>query len=203
MAALAFRRFPPTASLLSLGLGLSRIVGAGLVAIGISGVLAFAAGSAVGKDFVSGDPPGVTYTAERCAELLEYYPGGSCGAAATAHHFDEVVTYRLVAGFLGLLVLAGERFLVPGTLRRLAPPLPPGITDVAGATAFGLATGVLLGLGISHLLVVRPELALSLSGSGQWLSGAVVAAPISAFALRLLILLGGVSASEAGKPRLR
>ena len=46
MAALAFRRFPPAASLLSLGLGLSRIVGAGLVAIGISGVLALAAGSA-------------------------------------------------------------------------------------------------------------------------------------------------------------
>jgi len=203
MAALALRRFPPIPSILSLGLGLSRVVGAGLLAIGISGALALAAGTTLGKDFVSGDPLGVTYTAERCAELLEYYPEGSCAAAATAHHFDEVVTYRLAAGILGLLVLAGERFLVPGILRRLAQPLPPGIIDAAGATAFGLATAALLGLGLSHLLVVQPELALSLSGSGQWLSGSVGAAPIGAFyALRLLILLGGMSIRQTPERRV-
>ncbi len=87
MAAIALRRFPPIQSLLSLGLGLSRLAGVGLVAIGISGAVSLAAGAAFGKDFVSGDPPGVTYTAERCAELIGYYPEGTCRTAATAHHF--------------------------------------------------------------------------------------------------------------------
>jgi len=195
MAAIALRRVPPIQSLLSLGLGLSRLAGIGLVAIGISGAVSLAAGGAFGKDFVSGDPPGVTYTAERCAELIGYYPEGTCRTAATAHHFDEVVTYRIVASVLGLLVLAGG-LLVPRTLGRPAGLLPPGIIDAAGATAFGLAASALFGLGLSHLVVVRPELGLSLSGSGQWLSGAIVAAPIAIyFALRLLAFVGGARAA--------
>jgi hypothetical protein len=192
MAVIALRRFPAIPPLLALGPGLGRLAGIGLLAIGISGVVALAGGRAFGKDFVSGDPPDVTYTANRCAELLEYYPGGTCRSAATAHHFDEIVSYRIAAGVLGLLIVAGERLLVPGSLRRQGQRLPAGIIDTAGVTAFGLAAAALFGLGVSHLLVVQPQLALSFSGSGQWLSGAIVAAPVAVyFGLRLLSLLDG------------
>jgi len=205
MVALALRRFPPLTSVLSLGLALARIAGVSLVAIGISGALALAAGSAFGKDFVSGDLPGVTYTPARCAELLEYHPAPTCAGAATAHHFDEVVSYRLGAGLLGLLVIAADRILVPGGLRRRARPLPAGIVDAVGATAFGISAAALLGLGLSHMVLIRPALAISASGSGQWLSGGLVAAPIAAFfALRVLAFVEQSRPSpEAGEPRLR
>src|SRR2546430_694938 len=134
MAALTLRRFPHKEALLSLGIALSRLAGIGLVAIGVSGSLALAAGTAFGKDFVSSNPPDVTYTVERCADFLEYYPQETCRMAATAHHFDEVVTYRLAAGLLGLFVLAGERVLAARPVSRKAP-LPPGIIEAAGATA--------------------------------------------------------------------
>ena len=55
----------------------------GLVAIGASGALAELLGRLFGPAFVAGDLPGVTYTAQRCAEFLEYFPdAGSCQQAA-------------------------------------------------------------------------------------------------------------------------
>jgi len=201
MVAIAFRRLPQLPALLSLGLALTRLAGLGLVAIGISGGIAFAAGTLFGKDFVSGDRAGVTYTPDRCAELLEYYPGRSCEEAATAHHFDEMVTIRPAAGLLGLLVLGAERLLVPGSMRRKAPPLPPGIIEAAGATAFGLAAGGLLGLGLSQMFVMDPRPMLVVSGAGMWLSGGLVAAPIAAFyGIRVLALVSAQAGSTARTP---
>ena len=45
-----------------------------LVAIGVGGVLAELLGRLFGAAFVAGDMAGVTYTAQRCAEFLEYVP---------------------------------------------------------------------------------------------------------------------------------
>jgi putative lipase involved disintegration of autophagic bodies len=76
-----------------------------LLAIGLSGLLADTFGRVFGTAFVAGDAPGVTYTAERCAQLLSFEPQArSCEEAAIAHHFGEVVSYRLAAGALGVLV---------------------------------------------------------------------------------------------------
>src|SRR5436190_18302635 len=109
MIAITHRLYLPLPSMISLALGLVRLVGIGLVAIGVSGVLALAAGLAFGKDFVSGDPPTITYTTERCADFFEYEPGAQdCKEAATRHHFREVGGYRVDAGILGLLLLMGE-----------------------------------------------------------------------------------------------
>src|SRR5205085_5861062 len=124
--------------------------GIGFVAVGASGAVAAGMGSAWGKAFVSGDPPDIRYTAARCAQFQEYYPRPTCEEAATAHHFDEVVTYRLAAGLLGLLALGAYR----AARRRVAPAvgvLPDAFVPTVGAAVYGVAAAGLLFLGLTQL----------------------------------------------------
>jgi hypothetical protein len=154
-----------------LALALLLLTAVGLVAIGVSGLLAGALGRVAGKDFISGDAPGVTYTGARCADYLEYHPeAADCAAAATAHHFDEVVTYRAAAGALGLLVLAGW-YAARWRLRRAGErsTLPATFTTTAGAAVFGAGAVFLLGLSLPALVVGGSE------GAGALLTGGVVA----------------------------
>ncbi len=155
---------------LHLLLSLAVLVGTGFVAIGVSGALAAGLGAAFGKAFVSGDRPGVTYTPQRCADFLRFHPeSGDCTAAATAHHFDEVVEYRLAAGVLGLLVL-GIAFLMRWRYRQLADErvLPASFSPTVGASLFGLAALALMGPSLLQMVFVGP------SGVGKLLSGGVV-----------------------------
>ncbi len=166
----------------ALALSLARLGAVGLIAVGLSGLLAGGLGLAFGKGFVSGDLPGVTYTAERCAEFREYYPEPTCEAAATAHHFDEVVFYRLDAGALGLLGLAAIIVLGkvrPGFGRQAS--LHPAIVPAVGASVFGLATLGLLGYSVSE-----PAFADDY-GVGALLSGGMVALVPAAFYSRRLV----------------
>jgi hypothetical protein len=81
--------------------------GLGLVAIGVSGLVAEVLGRLFGPEFVAGDGPGVTYTAARCADYLRLFPAaGGCTGAAAMNHWGEVVEFRVFAGVLGLLALA-------------------------------------------------------------------------------------------------
>jgi hypothetical protein len=185
MNTMAKRFWLPDRPIVGVGVALMRLAGIGLVAIGLSGILALAGGRLFGKAFVSGDPPDLTYTADRCADFLEYFPhAATCAAAATAHHFDEVVSYRIAAGLLGMVILGLDRFLVPSSLHERAARVPPEIVETAGATAFGLAAAALLALGLSQLV-------FSTNGAGAYLSGGLVAAPFAAFyVLRLVKIIG-------------
>jgi len=153
---------------------LAGLAAIGLLAIGLSGVAAMGMRATLGASFVAGDLPGVTYTRERCADFFEYHPeAGSCAAAATAHHADEVESYRLAAGVLGTLL--GVAWLWDRRRRRTRGKpdrigaLPEGFAATCGLALFGAAgallalqsIGLMLGTGASH-------------GAGQWLSGAVV-----------------------------
>src|SRR5947207_2842912 len=91
-----YQNWFPTSPILSrLVLSLALVGCIGFIAIGTSGLLAELFGRVFGEDFVAGDGPGVTYTAERCADFLRYFPNAvSCNAAAAAHHYGEVVEYR-------------------------------------------------------------------------------------------------------------
>jgi hypothetical protein len=87
--------------------GLWLAGGIGLCAAGLSGLVAELFGDLVSPQFVAADGPGVTYTAQRCAQYAEYAPSGlSCADAAAYHHWGEVVTSRVALGVLGLLALA-------------------------------------------------------------------------------------------------
>jgi hypothetical protein len=167
-----------------LGISLLGLAGVGLVAIGLNGLVALAMGLAFGKSFVAGDPPGVTYTAERCAEFQEYYKG-DCKTAATAHHFDEVVSYRLAAGVLGILA-CGAYVL----LRRCWPRsrLPRILIPTIGASIFGVAALLLTLLGLQQTV-------FGIDQAGANLSGGLVAAV--AFALYSFSLLPALSRQSA------
>lgn len=155
------------------------LAGIGLLAIGASGVLAFVFGVTAGTQFVAGDGFGVTYTAERCADFLEYFPtASSCNEAAAFHHADEIVSTRWAAGVLGLLVLGAYIFY---TRRhpRSSKLVPRGTTSVVAAVVFGVV-----------------GLALALLAAGTWIGEAThneaiagVGAPLSDALMSLTVAL--------------
>lgn len=164
-------------------LSLALVAGVGLVAIGVSGGVAAAMGAVAGKPFVAADAPGVAYTPERCAEYRALVPRAvSCEQAALDHHYDEVVGYRLDAGVLGLLVLAGWWFVCRRRVNSgRGAALPATYTALGGAVLFGVAALGMLGLGAMQAAFAHN------SGEGQLLSGGAVALVVAAgFGLWLL-----------------
>jgi hypothetical protein len=164
----------PRSAVIELGFALTRLAIAGLVAIGISGVVAGIFGWAFGRSFVAGDPPGVTYTAARCADFLEYSPGATtCREAAEWHHYGEVVQYRLGAGLFGVLLLAAYA-LARRKLQGDPAALPPGFEATIGTAMYGAAAFYLLATSMNGALVHET------AGIGGWLSGGLVAAVMAA-----------------------
>ncbi len=163
------------------------LAGIGLLAIGASGALAAALGAAFGKAFVAGDGPGVAYSTQRCAELFALAPGApDCAAAATAHHYDEEVGYRLDAGILGAAVLLA--YAAYRWRRRPAVPvarsLPSSTFPAVGTALFSTAA---LGL---FVLGTLPLFFSNSNGAGAWLSAAIVSAGVGgAFAWRFVTTL--------------
>jgi hypothetical protein len=164
---------PPAAVAAELARAAVLLGGVGLVAIGVSGLLAELLGRLLGAGFMAGDLPGMTYTPQRCAEFLEYFPdAGGCEQAAAMHHWGEVVEYRVAVGVLGLAVLGG--YLLWRRGRRDEPPrylgaLPDGLAATVATSLYGLAATVLALEGLNALLAGHG------SGAGQWLSAAAVA----------------------------
>lgn len=163
----------PGPAFVELGLALTRLAIAGLIAIAISGLVAAAFGTAFGRTFVAGDRPGFTYAPARCADFFEYSPGASsCEEAATWHHYGEVVQYRLGAGVLGLALLAAYAF-ARRRLPTVGAVLPPGFEATIGAVMYGLAAVYLLGISADGLLLHET------AGIGGPLSGGGVSATMA------------------------
>ena len=145
-----------------------------LVAIGVSGLVAELIGDVFGPAAVAGDPPGVTYTAARCADFMEYFPRkGTCAEAAAWHHWGEVVEYRVAVGVVGLLVLGCYwlwRWRGRGDQATWVGALPAGFAGTVATSLYGVAA---LTLGLQGLGAFRlgPD-----AGAGQWLSAALVSA---------------------------
>lgn len=155
---------------------LVMLAAVGLIAVGVSGVLAAGLRSAFGSEFVAGDVAGVTYTPQRCADFLAFHPeAGDCEAAASAHHADEVAQYRIAAGVLGLLLLGSWwEWRRARAERRYVGVLPTAFAVTVGVSVFGVAAGLLAAMTLNALLAGGRA-----GGAGQWLTGAVVSAVVA------------------------
>jgi len=169
---------PPAAVATELARVAVVLGGIGLVAIGASGLVAELLGRPLGPAFVAGDLPGMTYTAQRCAEFLEYFPdAGGCEQAAALHHWGEVVEYRVAVGVVGAFVL-GAYLLWRRRPDRQDPRylgvLPDGFSATVATSLYGVAAAALALLSLDAILVAGGD------GTGQWLSAAIVASAMAA-----------------------
>ena len=163
------------------------VVALGLVVIGVSGLVSWAIVAVAGPGFLAGDVNGVTYTAARCADFLGFFPqAGSCAAAAAMHHSDEIVSERLAAGILGLLLLLAWLLV-----RRIRGAVPIAREDrrmllVASAVAY-LGVG-LVGFGWGALGVLLDVVrGLDVAGVGVRLSDGAIALLAGVVAVILLV----------------
>ncbi|MDQ4215700.1 permease prefix domain 1-containing protein [Microbacterium capsulatum] len=187
----------PRRRVLGLFSGLWLVVALGFVVVGVSGLVSWAMEAIAGPAFLAGDTNGVTYTAARCGDFLGFFPqAGSCAAAAAMHHSDEIVSERLAAGVLGLLLLLGWLLV-----RRIRGARPIAREDrrmllIASAVAY-LGVG-LVGFGSGALSVLLDIVrGLAIAGVGVRLSDGAIALLAGVVAIILLarFLRRGVAAS--------
>ena len=157
------------------------LAGCGLVAVGISGLVALVMNVAFGRSFVGGTTvfPGVG-------------PGPSVTEAA-----DDAVVLRVLAGLVGLFVLLG--YLAWRRYRpQPTPLLPCGLVDALGAAAFAAGTA-------AFAIVAADQAAQTgTAGVGFALSGASSRCPrvcISASARHGLCCRSAPSHSHFRRPR--
>jgi hypothetical protein len=178
-------RPPAPSAVRDLGLAAVRMVGTGLVAIGVSGAIAAVMNAAFGRRFVGGGPGGARYSTAACAHFLAVHPGaGGCARAAMLENSHDAVSLRLLAGLAGLLVLAVPAGLALLGRRRGRRParsaLPSALVPAVGCTAFGAAGVALIGLAVDDTVVGAT------TGTGYYLSGGLVALAVAAaYALAL------------------
>jgi hypothetical protein len=142
----------------------------GSIAVGISGAIAAIIRAAAGAAAVA-DPSSSALSAAACARWLGNDPGASsCRAAATADWAAETIFYRIALGLVGAAALTGYTLWRRRARINGATGLPRIMVDTIGATAFAVAAGWTLALGIDALAVSSGH------GWGQWLSATPVAA---------------------------
>jgi hypothetical protein len=142
--------------------------GAGLVAIGVSGALAWFINAVAGPQFVGGLPG--TYGVGACQRFLSLHAGaGSCQAAAQLENSQDAVVLRLLAGGLGLvtvlIALVWRRRRLSASQSRTVDTISAGLA----AVAFGAAAIFLSGMSADVAAQHGSE------GVGWYLTGALVA----------------------------
>lgn len=131
------------------------LAGCGLVAVGISGLVALVMNLWAGRSFVGGQT---------------IFPGHGPSVQETA---DDAVVLRVIAGLVGLMLLLG--YLAWRRNTKSAPLLPTGLTEAVGAAAFAAGT--------TGLVIASADQAAQTGtpGVGFALSGAVVALPATVY----------------------
>ncbi len=142
------------------------LAGCGLVAVGVSGLVALVMNLWFGRAFVGG---------------VSVFPFGGASVTETA---DDAVVLRVIAGLIGVLLLLS--YLAVRRAATSAPLLPAGLVDALGAAAFAAGT---IGLAAAS---ADQAMQTGTIGPGFALSGALVALPAAAYfavrAARALLL---------------
>jgi hypothetical protein len=132
------------------------LAGCGLVAVGVSGLVALVMNLWFGRSFVGG--PGIFQIQ---------------GGATVTETADDAVVLRVIAGLVGMLMLLGH--LAVRRHVNSPPVLPAGLVDALGAAAFAAGTA---GLAIAS---ADQAVQNGSSGVGFTLSGALVALPAAVY----------------------
>jgi hypothetical protein len=147
------------------GLALS---GLGLVAVGLSGIVAAIFNAIAGQRFVGALPQ--TSAAAPCGHFLALHPvAHNCAQAAVLENSADAVALRLLAGVVGLVLVGlawwARRYLStdPSFRRLLSAALA-----TAAFLSFGAATVVLLGMSLDTAVHYGSR------GVGWYLSGGLV-----------------------------
>jgi hypothetical protein len=149
-----------------------RLTAVGLLAIGISGVIAWLTAMVAGTSAVFADAPGTHYGAGACAHYLAVQPTAkSCAAAALLEGRDDALIQRWAAGVLGLVLLAASFWWQRGRAAGRQPLDLRIPAALIGVTAFGAAGIGLTGYGIDRAVIN--------TGSGQWISAGSVALAVA------------------------
>lgn len=123
--------------------------GCGLVAVGLSGGVVAVMNALAGNSFVGG------------TTVL------GTGGHSVAETAQDAVSLRVLAGVVGLVVLAG--YVVLRRYARSETVLPSGLVDALGAAAFAAAT-----VGLIAASVDQARIGIGGHGVGFFLSGALV-----------------------------
>jgi HAAS domain-containing protein len=152
---------------------LMPLAGVGLLAIGLSGVVARVMASIWGLRFVFADPPGTRYSSGECRYWLFLHPhAGSCTNAYLAESLADGTHARYAAGLIGLGLLAVVTIIRRRRGSRVFEP-PTVLTAFTATALFAAAAIALISLGADDVRVSGGN------GAGQWFSGAVIAIPIA------------------------
>ena len=155
------------------------VSGAVLLAVGISGALAGLENATFGPSFVGALPR--TYPTATCRYYLAlHHTATTCAQAATLETSQDAVTLRLLAGALGVLVIAAAvivRGHLPGN--RLTTALRDGIVSALAGVGFTVGAAALL------VLAVDVAVQHGSGGVGFYLTGALASAGAAAVATRL------------------
>ena len=144
----------------------------GLLAIGVSGVLAWLLTVPFGTVAVFADAPGTHLDPASCAHYLSVQPQVStCVQAAVAEGRDDAIVQRVAAGVLGLLLLGVLLWWRRRSTRSASPELSMGAALV-GVVLFGAVGACLTGYGVDRAVVN--------TGAGQWLAAGAVALIVAA-----------------------
>jgi HAAS domain-containing protein len=166
----------PAAILGDLVLAGWKLAGAGLIAVGISGLVVWVMNVAFGRAFTGQAPAGVSFQKADCAYWMSLWPSAhTCAAAHMLEASSDAVVLRAGAGVMGAAVLVAYGVLRYVQRRRgrgpvvvLAGYFPLLAASVFGAGALGLALAPLTRFAITQ-------------GAGTYLSGAIVAAAATAW----------------------
>jgi hypothetical protein len=134
--------------------------GCGLVAVGLSGLVALVMNLVAGRSFVGGHS---AFSGPVFADA----------SASVTEAADDAVVLRVLAGLVGVLVLLA--YLFWRRYARAPRVLPAGLVDALGAAAFAAGTAVLVSMSVDQAVQAGT------AGVGFALSGAVVALPATLY----------------------
>ena len=161
----------PAAVLGDLVLAGWKLAGAGLVAVGVSGLVVSLMNIVLGRAFTGQARSGVSFHKADCAHWMALWPGAhTCAGARLLEASSDAVVLRVGAGLIGVALLVAygavryvQRRRRQGPAVVLAGYFPLLAAGVFGAGALGLALTPLTSFAVTQ-------------GPGIYLSGAIVAA---------------------------